>query len=758
MRSIAELRTFILDEKVTHGRVIDFSKLPPAVVKKVAQGMVAKHMASSEDAAIDMLKNNAFSLTTDDAISSIIKRELEVYDERQDRMVLAANNITEAYNAMINAKFDEALKKIESFNAATKRFSDQGGDVSDRSEFNIVPLSDSVLSIASMYKEYIDRGVVEDAAEFRKHVMDQMFYPSDDPEKLKRYLQGRIKYNQTMVQMFQTMIKINYKLLGMSSEKAEMLVERLGSDDHGTKAGAIRELKNHIMNNRKQFEKRAGFIDFRSVGGGVVFMTDKYTGLGKFESPARLIQLAMQYDCIVFGHGDTSNAKKDADRDNKINDMAEQIRKLQSKQANIKRSMLKTFNYNSGNFDKPFDDSQFARVTERITLLKNKLKSLKEAYDYAYERGDTETVEKINTEIEKFNKKLLVANKQYQQILEELEKHSESENDEGKEKKYDPNAVTDIYIRLSKKNSELMIEENDMISKLRKLLTDNKPNTNWYGGVKAYWSIQPVRTEHGGPFTDMNDLLHQCIKEGYKKILVLSCNPGHHELSKDLQKRKDITIRHPTSTLLAESADIIEIHDPEPLMESTFDVNDPLDWALQECYMMEQDAIQIARSCNIDYYELDESVIIDLNEGIADRAKMAAKGVWKAIGILIAKTIKFVLYAIKKFKDFITGIIDRLKKFYEKRKGKFTEPVESNVIMVENASVITAKMNSWADLEKKAIESCEKMAVRIRAFNEDQLKCLKKMEEFADKKDRESNSTRANESFTISDLRSLIYT
>ena len=59
----------------------------------------------------------------------------------------------------------------------------------------------------------------------------------------------------------------------------------------------------------------------------------------------------------------------------------------------------------------------------------------------------------------------------------------------------------------------------------------------------------------------MNELIRQVIKEGHKNIMIMSCNPGHHKLADDLEKRKDVHINYAKNTLLAESASVYEESD-----------------------------------------------------------------------------------------------------------------------------------------------------------------------------------------------------
>ena len=61
---------------------------------------------------------------------------------------------------------------------------------------------------------------------------------------------------------------------------------------------------------------------------------------------------------------------------------------------------------------------------------------------------------------------------------------------------------------------------------------------------QEFWEIEPVITPSGkGPFEDANDLVHQLIKEGFKRINLCNCNPGDIELADDIKKNRHVIVR-----------------------------------------------------------------------------------------------------------------------------------------------------------------------------------------------------------------------
>lgn len=69
---------------------------------------------------------------------------------------------------------------------------------------------------------------------------------------------------------------------------------------------------------------------------------------------------------------------------------------------------------------------------------------------------------------------------------------------------------------------------------------------------EKHWFCQPLRVADNPPSTDVNTCVKYAIDAGYKRILVLSCNPGHHRLdSKMIKRAKGVIVHYATSKLFA---------------------------------------------------------------------------------------------------------------------------------------------------------------------------------------------------------------
>ena len=151
-----------------------------------------------------------------------------------------------------------------------------------------------------------------------------------------------------------------------------------------------------------------------------------------------------------------------------------------------------------------------------------------------------------------------------------------------------------------------------------------------YIDKNKYWSIQPVYTLNAGPFTKVDDLVRQLIKEGFKKILLCNCNPGGHKLPKDITQKEGITIRMSKTNTLVES------------------VCEEIDQYEQIHLDIENSQISMAQMCesfNINYWDdisLNE-MANDYNNTLESMNEGTIKNIWTKIKELIKKAVAEVM-------------------------------------------------------------------------------------------------------------------
>lgn len=128
------------------------------------------------------------------------------------------------------------------------------------------------------------------------------YFPPEinDPDSVRTMINMRLKYNTALVESLKIMLKLNYTVLNIKEKESEELVNELISDQ----SSGIRNIRQLIKNNSNKFIK-GNLIDFRIIGGGIIYGTDNFKGLEKYVKPERLFIQSLTYDAIVYCHGST---------------------------------------------------------------------------------------------------------------------------------------------------------------------------------------------------------------------------------------------------------------------------------------------------------------------------------------------------------------------------------------------------------------------------------------------------------------------
>lgn len=227
-----------------------------------------------------------------------------------------------------------------------------------------------------------------------------------------------------------------------------------------------------------------------------------------------------------------------------------------------------------------------------------------------------------------------------------------------------------------------------------------------YSDVKR-WTCQAIKAPGGGFFDDVNSLVRFLIKSGYKKIMICSCNPGHHKLADDIQQAKGVIVNHSDWSNLIESSNAID---------SLYD-------GIVEG---ESQLIELAESCG---YSYDEIVNQDpyelLTESFVDTLKEYAKKVVKFILSLFSKLWEF----LKKVFGYIKGLFTKNK---EQNKTKLEEPLKLSFIVTENAKVQETQADDRAQIEQAALKSCQAIQKEIQKRQQEQTNATKRLQQFVE--------------------------
>ena len=797
------------EAKIVHGKTV-IPKLPESMLKELAKQLVSKGEFETEEEAIAALQSSnedVFSISANDTYTTFIQRQLESYDKEMDESVLRAENIVAAYNAMNEARFDEAIKKLQKIDSM------ESEDDAEKARSGLYKtMSSGIRTMATAYNALCEMEGVNEA-ELKRSLLSGVVYESEDPDKIRKMLQLRINYNNNMINLFKAMLQTNYQILGFSKDEALILSQQLISNNQEERQQSIKTIKEALLANKKKFDRGNGIIDMRDIGAGVIFGTQEETGLDEFVSIDRMLQLSMKYDAIVFGHG--SSVKADTSKEfqsalQKVDKMRQEVKKIEKEN----EALWKKIEEDSERYQKKYEayaNSKNPIAVKRYDLYKHeidniratisKLKARDKKLDAAsskafddYHEAHQRLVEQLkNGEIsskDEFDKKRKKIDDTYWAYYEKIKKRKNDsfklimkyydkiseycdQIDELLKSSSSTDSIPDKVIRekykdiandaedISKECDKIMEEYAKAKEKLNKeLAVEQEDKTN------HVWSIQPVRTLNHGIFTDMNDLIKALIDEGFKKIFIMSCNPGHHELDPEIKKRKGILINHAMNSLLAESA-VSEYPEYSPLLNESFDVDNPIDMAEYYIHETHKHLYHICNECGIDYLDdvyLNEcltqydSICGELmNEGIGDIAKKA----WTTVVNAIKKAIGFVVALIKKILEFFSNILKKIKNFFAKlfdkkdRIDELSKPVNTKFILVESASMKSFTFKNWSEMQKAAVASCEKIAARINKLEKEQTDNLKKTLQYAEQQERRSGNRPTNEStiMTLAEMR-----
>lgn len=756
----------------TVGReMYNYNTMPPSYRKYII-GEIRKKYNCSEEEAIGRLKQNATWQVTgdrgedggeheiysvghgDEYISSLMHKQLENYDKEMDQQILLAENITEAYNHAVDMHYAQVCKDIEDINAIIGR---TGGKLTKEEAnryHNIVTNFNMIQGSVTQLRK-----LDEENPKLAEYLTKTVMYGTEEsPEWMRKVVQARIKYNDMIIKMLDTMIKENYVLLNMTKDQAMFCSEQLNSPDKDKRSTGIKQAKAAILaevrENPRKYRK-GSILDLRPLGAGVLFPSEDYknSGLTEMTSLDRMVQDLLQYDAICLGHGGTESAgeraaskMQDAKKGekykryrtlaNRIDKQIEIIRKLEfdkivkkvdpdSELGKHINSVFKEFEEARKQYDDPALDDLPAKETKAIDY--RFYAALGAMQELTHNITKNENFYKsFNTDVpEDFDK----ANK----LIKYLEKNVENANNAWYNFKEDINEYYRQAERINRKAGKK--------------------------GIKGEWVIDPVRTLSGGPFTDPNELVRQLIKEGFKNILLNQCNPGHHKLAEDILKRKDVMVTYSNNTYLLENADMNELDPAWGEMIQRLDEN----------YATMATAVRVwhPEYANMTLHECvaDIDDICDpytLNEASLNEASL--KDAWSKIVELLKRGAAFIgklfMALIKRIKSFIMKIVDFFKRIFQSLKekrmtGKMTRKIKSCAVSAGGkAKANTFQFDDWKTIEQNFAKHNQALQAEIERKSKEVDKILKDTGVFLEKQVKSSQST-VSESCTTAQAEAL---
>lgn len=582
-------------------------------------------------------------------IDSSVQKRISNIDVEKEKAISESSNIIEEYSAYIGNKLNEAVEKYTTGDNSSSYI-----EKAMISEFNYLineGFDDNYINsyLTGNYYGFDDiarKLGYKDIFDYNKNADD---LDSKTREKLSNIIRSmlklRLNYVNKIIQLLSKMIQSNYKQIGLSEQQAKIYLETLSKGDNSSTKAAD-EIYAKIRDNSEQYEINGGNgYDFRKLGFGCIFGPSygklNFAGTDGTNKGAmlNLIQSAMRYDAVIIAHGgnekksDNDDLKKKRDGfEYKINDIA----------YDYERDVINGYYDMMDKVRAEVEDDDFDTSFFGDLMGRDKIK---------YEAID----------IRQYHKKLIeniggifsIDNLDIDKMVNTIEEKTKELS-----KKYTKDMLYDYISDTQALEIDTVMEyaENAVVSAiLNKINRESKTYFNAFIGYKEeyIWTCQPTKTLNGGPFIEVNDLVRQLIKEGFKKILIKDCNPGHHRLADDIMKTKGVLINHSDFSNWVESG---ELHS-----------NDP---SLQYLIEAENDLRSLASGYDIDYN--DDTYIEECIQWYIDNQEVIQEGVWDTIKEFGKKIITVIIGFFKKIIGYIRLAISKVKEllFGSKEKPK----------------------------------------------------------------------------------------
>lgn len=665
-------------------------------------------------------------------LDSIAQNHIEELDVEKEKSLIESKELLNEYSLYINGNITKAIQEYgdPSKSQLEKRMVEDLSIL--QNNFGLSQIDSAQLIINEYY-----------GGNFLTKILGNPLYASaEDIERcntaIRTILRLRMNYVNKITSLMSKMLRVNYKQLGLSEEQAEIYINSLksNSNDSVQTAGKIKQL---IKDNADKYLKNGGAsIDLTPLGFGVILgPSGKYqlraAGTDKSNKDAMLkfIQQAMRYDVVVIAHGEdgyTSEKLKKSGKDIK-HTLDQSITEVWQNSKNyIAQASSEIINKYEDDQESISDIIQFYTNFIKSINLKKYLKyDINKIVD-EFEKNDD--IDHIRDYITSF----------INQKCEEISKTFESANNTFKRNK---EKYTESIQNIIEKDKNKMKELYALIAR-DVLLGDDV--TGGYVGVlikhvkvqttNGIWGCQPTKTLKAGPFTDVNELVRELIKEGYKKILIQDCNPGNHQLSEDIMKTKGVLINHSNFSNYFESSLIdsndstyISINEAEMSLKSfaeSYDIDYNDDNYLEECY---------------NWYKYNYTAI---QEG---RITGAIKDFFKRIVGAIIGFIKNIIELIKNAFHKLKAKFFGTKEEPKDTESKFQKNIETSLINIKNRKVEKTSSSNRKDLQKVANEMCTQISDEIKKVNQKQQSSLKNIEKDIDKlQDIEERQSQKHES------------
>lgn len=236
------------------------------------------------------------------------------------------------------------------------------------------------------------------------------------------------------------------------------------------------------------------------------------------------------------------------------------------------------------------------------------------------------------------------------------------------------------------------------------------------------WTCMPIKTESAGPFTSVDKLIKQCIKEARQNkqnynmiksnnknvhIMVMCCNPGAIPIDKSISSQKDVHIHYAKASVTPEASNI--------------------DTCANDIYLCEQNLKQFCSDVGIDYNNdeyLNECYNSVTDEDIEMLSEMSIKELWDSAVNLAKKIWAAIVAAFKAIINFFKDLIQKIKLAI---KDKDADVQDVSYITMESARVKHSKNITLGKAEYEIERACTSISRSITRLEQQQTKIMKQI-------------------------------
>lgn len=625
-------------------------------------------------------------------LDSVAQNHIQDLDLEKEKQILESKDILNEYTLYISGQIEKAISQYadQSKSQLEKRMVEE---LSVLEQF----ITDPQKRIKLITDEYYGGKYIDDLNE------------EDTIKVIKTVLKLRINYVNKITSLMSKMLKTNYKVLGLSEEQAKTYIDSLssGKNDAVKAAGDILKL---IKSNGDKFLTNNGqSVDLRQLGFGVILGPSKGYELGlsgtdftNKDAMLNLVQSAMRYDVVVVAHGIDDGDMDDENSKSIMKDLRKADLSYHDDQEKIidkMESLSKEDRQDVNQFINIYKSAVSVLVKDGITeYIDDELTKIVES-----KSGDKSGPIKklVHDVIERF----------YDSTgIREYVKNAYKNSNYGEDV---INQVLNVYDKFKKEYIEPMTKitfAENIFNVIKIELLESLD-----GEIELYWGCQPTRTLKAGPFDDVNDLVRQLIKEGYKKILIKDCNPAGHKLAKDIMNTKGIIINYSNFSNYVESTtvddDLLIFNETETALRE-----------FAESYGIDYDNDEYLTEC-VDWY-INNYELINEGEGAFDSLKEFFKKILTGIVGFFKNIFTFIKRAYHALKSLFTGNKENPKD----KETKFQKPIKTKMIDIADKKVVEIVCNNREELDKQASSMCTKLISEIKKFNSIQQNSLKKIE------------------------------